>query len=517
MSTGMTNERLQKLLALKKREEMKDALNAEMKAQYSARGVPSQRIEREVQNFIKCAGLTESNLNRLDRRMQKSVGKKDDDNMSTVTGVSAYSMRSTMTGISKYTESQPAKETTDAAPQGATGATKGVPAPKDELPKDTVKSGSLGVTGAKLAPITEDKGNADDYEEEFDAEIHWADLDKYAALLHERDAGQRKQQITRLQNELRKDLEQQISDNKIRKQKEKESDQAYWESQMGEIDKWKDHEKDRITEQKVKHQKEKEERDKELNYCNSLKKAEADKNLDEDRALLDKIAQELDSEKRLYDTRKKQHREAERQKEAIQAELDLKKAKRAQEMEEDTKQMLEYMKMLEAKEKKTAQDAKDRLAKHAEFLNNIKATGLEDEKEHEAADTARMQQEQKMASTKALALERKKRDNLKAMRLENQSHLFEQMKEKQSIKKKEQEEKLVQAEYLASDTADFHASEQQKLADRKSRLLEHRRQLENQIIANMKYPSGTEVKMSQCEVKMNKRLVKEVKSAMSAA
>eukprot|EP00746_Dinoflagellata_sp_MGD_P075372 gnl/MRDRNA2_/MRDRNA2_30337_c0_seq1.p1 gnl/MRDRNA2_/MRDRNA2_30337_c0~~gnl/MRDRNA2_/MRDRNA2_30337_c0_seq1.p1 ORF type:complete len:531 (-),score=174.52 gnl/MRDRNA2_/MRDRNA2_30337_c0_seq1:229-1821(-) len=530
MSTAMTNERLQKLLALKKREEMKDALNEEMKAQYSGRGVPSQRIEREVQNFIRCAGLTESNLNRLNRRMDKVAQKKDGDNMSTVTGVSAYSLRSTVTGVSKYTESQPGQDapTTDAIPQGTIAPAKRVALPKDELPKDnTVKEGGLGVVGAKLAPITEDKFTAEEAEEEVEPDFAWAQLDKYAALLHERDACQKKEQITRLQNELKKDLDQQVTDKRIRKQKENEDEQQYFEVQLGEIEKWKEHEKNRIIEVKAKHQKEKEERDQQLTHSTHLKKAQAEKQLTEDRALLDKIAQELDTERRLYDTRRKQHKEAMSSVwKSTQSDVEDKKSKHAQQMEEDTKQMHEYINMLEAKEKKTQKDAKDRLDRHAEFLNNMKAAGLEEEKEREMTDTVRVAQEQKSASLKALQLERQKRDELKAMRLENQSYLFEQMKQKEDVKKREQEEKLMQAQYLACDTAHFHEAEQQKITDKRERNVQHRRELENQIMSNMKpYPglavskrtaTETEVKMSQCEVKMNKRLVTEVKTAMAS-
>lgn len=533
MSTSMTAERYQKLLALKRREDMKDALNAAYKAQYS-KLVPSQKIENEVQNFIRCAGLTENNLNRLTRRMEKHVEKKDDDNMSTVTGVSAYSARSTMTGVSKYSEtSKPAQDTqtADTAPTGAVTPGKRVPAPKDELPTDTVKSG-LGVVGAKLAPITEDNADAEAIDKGALSGIAWADLDKYAALLHERDAYQRKEQLVRLQNELKKDLDQQVSDNRIKKQKELDDDKQYWESQIGEIEKWKENEKNRVLEQKAKAEKEKEDRDRQLAYSNSIKQAEAEKLMNEDRALLDKIAQDLDSERRLYDTRKKQHKEA--MAKLWQANAGVagdanaaKKEAKAKEQEEDTKQMYAYMKMLEDKEKKTASDIKKRLDAHAEFLDNIKCSGLQDEKDREMSETVKMQTEQKAATRKAMEVERKKREDLKAMRLENQTYLFGQMKEKQDLKKKDQEEKLLAAQYLASDAALFHEEESKKVADKRLRNVEHRLGLEKQISANSKpYPglaiaqkstvTDSELTMSKCEVAMNKRLVGEVKAAIQA-
>jgi hypothetical protein len=214
---------------------------------------------------------------------------------------------------------------------------------------------------------------------------------------------------------------------------------------------------------------------------------------------------------------------------ATQQDVEEKKKHDAQQLQEDTDQMNEYIAMLEQKEKKKTQDSKKRLNAHSDFLDKMKAAGLEEEKERELSETVRVASEQKAASQKASELEKKKRDDLKAMRLENQSYLFDQMKEKQDNKQRDHDEKLLQAKYLASDTAHFHTSEQAKLADKRARNLEHRRELENQIMANMKpYPglaanqrstvSGkNEVNMSSSEVKMNKRLVAEVKSALSSA
>merc|ERR1719265_1602940 len=264
---------------------------------------------------------------------------------------------------------------------------------------DSMKAGSLGVSGMKLAPITED--NAPSEMGEAAGDFPWAELDKYAAMLHERDAMQKKEQICRLQSELKKDLDQQVSDNRVRKQKERDSDLQYFNNQVGEIEKWKEHEQSRIMSQKEKHQKEKEDRDEQLRYSNSLKEAETAKRQDEDQQLLNKIAQELDTERRLYETRKKQQREGMGKSwNSTQDASNEKKKKIAAQQEEDTQQMNQYIKMLEDKEKKKQDDTKRRLDAHADFLDNIKASGLESEKERALSETARVTTEHKEATKK---------------------------------------------------------------------------------------------------------------------
>jgi len=443
-------------------------------------------------------------------------------------------MRSTVTGVSKYSESQHAEDAkpADLVAPGSSIVRKGPPAKHggEGLPKDSVKPGGLGVSGMKLAPISEDSVPAEKNSASAtaDDDFGWAELDKYAALLHQRDAMQKKEQIVRLQSELKKDLDQQVSDKKVRNQKEKESDLVYFHSQIGEIEKWKEKEASKVIDQKVKHLKEKDDRDAQLAYSNSLKHAEVERREEEDRKLLDKIAQDLDTERRLYDTRKQQYREAmAKDWMGTQGQVEEKKKKIAQQNEADTNQMNQYIAMLEQQEKKKKDDSQNRLDAHADFLSRIKAAGLEDEKEKEMSETARVISEQIEANQKAMELERKKRDDLKAMRLENQSYLFEQMKEKQSSKQKETADKFIQAQYLASDTADFHSTELAKLADKRARNMEHRKELEKQINTNSKpYPglaisqrsgiAGSEVNMTTSEKKMNKRLVAEVKSAMTS-
>lgn len=478
-------------------------------------------MEQEVQKFIRCAGLTEKNLNRLERRMEKHVGKTDDDNASTVTGVSAYSMRSTITGVSKYSEAQTAEETNaaDLVPPGSATVKKGPPAQQGEnmLPSDD--PGGLGVSGMKLNTITEDVDDADD--EQPVEEFHWVDLDKYAAYLHERDAILKKEQTHNLQYQLKRDLDQQVADNLHRKQMNQDNNEEYLQNQADDVALWKQEEKDRLLEMRKRYQKEKVERDEQLRLKVSAKKEEKEKRVDEERQLNDKINQELEALRQVDDRRRQQLREAMREIwKSEQPDEGEKKRLVAQQQEEERNQMKEYLALLEQKEKQKSEDSKKRIEDHAKRLKE--APGKKDElKEKEMSDTAKAAIEQEKVNQKAIEQEREKRATLKVQRLDNQLHLLDQMREKQNIRNREQQEKLILAQQFESDAASWHSEEKAKVAQRRARNLEHRKELEKQIKANKTaHPSqrsgnlGQEQEMSACEVKMNRQLIAEVKSVL---
>jgi len=99
----MTDTRRAKLMDLKKREDLKDALTAKFKGRFGKGGqkdidemsVASETIRKEVDRFSKTANVTEANLMRLERRLQGRAQKKiQDDNMSMMSGVSGYSTMS---------------------------------------------------------------------------------------------------------------------------------------------------------------------------------------------------------------------------------------------------------------------------------------------------------------------------------------------------------------------------------------------------------------------------------------
>lgn len=548
MADKIMDQRKEKLLHLKRREEMKDALNEELKAQYSARGVPSQRIEREVQNFIRCAGMTERNLKRLERRLDKQVERpKDDDSMSLVSGISAYSARSTMStmsGISAYSKASKGKADQDESKPGWTATAKAPPAHGGDVKASgTAPQGGLGIVGAKLAPLPEESAEAkieavvsadqagypegEKSKQQADP-FQWSDLDRYAALLHERDAAQQKEQVQRLQSELRKDLDQQVADARIRKQRERESDSKYHQSQMSEIEKWKELEKERQEDQKKKYETEKAERDAQLQHMSELRGAENEMRIAEDKKQLEKISHEIELERRNFEQKRKAIKLEQKEffKTCVEEE-ERKRLAKLQEQEADTEAMKAYVAMLDKQEKRRSEDLDKRMNSHQAFMDRLKDSGVLNEAEDKVKEEDdRVAREQAAADARAKEVEQNKRETLKSLRKETQDYLFEQMREKANIKKNENEEKSRQKKFLEADTEDFHVTEKQKSAARRERRLDHRRELEAQIGENQKPFPGlavaqrqqsapSENDLSKTEMALNKRLVDDVRGVLS--
>jgi len=154
VNSRLSDTRREKLINLKQREDLKDALKGKFKGRFgsgaNARGsdevsVASSCIKREVDNFAQNAHVTEQNLGRLERRLQKKALTKPGGYAPS--DVSAYS------GISGMSRSR-----------------------------------SLSGVGQSVI-------NPESSPEAFD----WCRLDEYASYLHEQDAIRQKLGVTALQ------------------------------------------------------------------------------------------------------------------------------------------------------------------------------------------------------------------------------------------------------------------------------------------------------------------------------
>merc|ERR1739848_393125 len=92
-------------------------------------------------------------------------------------------------------------------------------------------------------------------------DFDWSKLDEYAQFLHEQDALRQKAGVVDLQKKLRLDLDKQVADARMKKQKQREEEQKYYLNQLVGIEQWKQVERQKAEEIKVKAQKEKRDRD----------------------------------------------------------------------------------------------------------------------------------------------------------------------------------------------------------------------------------------------------------------
>merc|ERR1711977_201551 len=118
----------------------------------------------------------------------------------------------------------------------------------------------------------------------------------------------------------------------------------------------------------------------------------------------------------------------------------------------------------------------------------------------------RILDQQEEADARAIEMERNKEAKLKEMRHDTQKFLFKQMAEKDEKKGQALELKRLQASILEADTQEYMQMEKQKSQDRRSRNIEHRIELEDQI-ADRAAEVTRKYAMSGAEVKMNRQLL----------
>eukprot|EP00929_Paragymnodinium_shiwhaense_P011380 TRINITY_DN116_c0_g1_i1.p1 TRINITY_DN116_c0_g1~~TRINITY_DN116_c0_g1_i1.p1 ORF type:complete len:508 (+),score=169.36 TRINITY_DN116_c0_g1_i1:127-1650(+) len=465
INSRMSDARREKLINLKKREDLKDALTDKFKtrfghsAQYRGSdemSVASSCIRREVDRFAKSADVTETNLGRLERRLQThaKTGGKPGDAASVITGVSAYS-----------------------------GATR--------------RSASLASSGSQvLRPA--------DAPEAFD----WSRLDEYASYLHEQDAIRQKMGVHALQRKLKMDLDAQVAERNARKYENRDEDERYHQNTMVELERWKATEQARAEELKAKLMKEKRDRDEQLAFERHLKDEELSKKKAEESNLVDKIVTEMEMEQRKYERKKAQQRASMRKVFEENAEDQRRREQQRQEqMAAEAEAMREYNRILDEQEEQRAEELAARMARQKSLMEKLQANVAAQAKDAGDNDAQRANAQQAEMDRHYFEAEKTKQQRLKQMRLENQAYLMRQMGEKDGRKEEDRTLANIQASILERDTEEYNEIERQKAVDRRIRNFEHRQELEKQIScrAGQRAPE-----MSEAEIAMNKPLLQLV-------
>merc|ERR1719262_1953005 len=141
-------------------------------------------------------------------------------------------------------------------------------------------------------------------------EFDWSKLDEYASYLHEQDALRQKAGVLAMQQKLRLDLDRQVADQRMKKQRQREEEQKYYMNQLVEVEQWKEMERAKAEELKHKAHKEKKDRDEQLQYERMLKDDERQRKKDEEAQLVEKIAREMELEKERMEMRRQQQKDA---------------------------------------------------------------------------------------------------------------------------------------------------------------------------------------------------------------
>jgi len=458
----VSDNRREKLMNLKKREDLKDALTQKFKSRFGSgaktRGddemsVCSSHIRREVDSFAQKANVSEANLGRLERRLQQ---KSKGDNASQ-SGVSAYSGASHTSAMSQ-------------------------------------RSKSLTNVGQQMV-------NPAANPEAFD----WTRLDEYASYLHEQDAIRQKMGVSALQRKLKMDLDQQVNEKRFRNGDVEAEDRAYHQNQLIELERWKATEQMRAEEMHQKIQKEKRDRDEQLAFENKLKGEELQKKKDEESSLVEKIVTEMEAEQRKFEKKKTKTKAAMR---AVFEENmeDMRKREQQQkeQQEREAEAMREYNRILDEQEEQRAEELAARMGRQKDLMDKLQANVTAQANAAGDNDAKRANAQQSEMDRHYFEAEKMKMQRLKQMKLENQAYLLRQMGEKDGRKEEDRMLSNIQSQILEKDTEEYNEIERQKAIDKRLRNFDHRKELERQIgvRGGQRAPE-----MSEAEIAMNTQLL----------
>lgn len=464
-NSRLSDSRREKLVNLKRREDLKGALTEKFKSRFGRgatqpdeRSVASDVIRREVDTFAKNADVTEANLSRLERRLQNRA-RPDGENAST-SGVSAYSG----SGLAKS--------------------------------RSAVSLHGQSVIDSQ-APQS----------------FEWSKLDEYASYLNEQDALRQRLGVAALQRKLRMDLDQQVRDKQQRRLASADEEQRYHENTLVELDRWKQQEQAREEERHMKLMREKTDRDQQLAYERKIKADEEQRKRNEEALLVDRIVSEMEHEQVRLEKRKEKTKKSMRK---VFAENNVDQQRRQeqklQEQEQEQQAMREYNRVLDAQEAQRAAEMEARVQRQAMLMKKLQVSVLDVEKAAGDNDEQRATAQQEEQDRHFFEAESLKQRRLRELRFENQSYLKKQMDEKEGRRQEERDIQGIQAAILERDSQEYGEIERQKVIDRRVRNLEHRKDIEKQMEHNLRQAAPPD--MSPEEIAMNKPLLSLVNKTL---
>lgn len=443
-------------------------------------------IHSEVDKLCDKAPVTRKNLQRLEKRIGKKILKPiDEDQLSTsqLSGVSSYTMGSVRSVASRSSVGSRASRASGRPREPDTGA----------------GLGGMAIKG-KGQTSKEEDASLEDFE--------WAKLDEYASYLHEQDAMRQKLGIVDMQQRMRDDLDRQLADARLKKQRQIDEEARYFTAQVQEIEQWKILEQQKVVDIRAKNVREKEMRDEQLELNQALKTEEVERRRRTELELVDKINREIDAERGRVTAKKTAQRAAmvKIMGEVKQAGAEKEKIK-AKQAALDQQSMAAYNKVLDAQDKKRADELKSRLDRQGVLMKRMESGVVAQQEAKSDDDARRAQQQREEADARAIEMESNKQERLQIMRLESQEFLFKQMAEKDEKKRQALELKKLQATILDADTQEYMEIEQARADDRKNLNVEHRKELERHIQLRAKQDFEDKFNMSKEEVRLNKRLL----------
>jgi len=486
---------LQKLLYLKQREEMKDALIHQVKQKYFEKHPDAKEkmrgkskaldsiIGEQVSDFqAQNAKLSADNLNRLLQRVDNET-KQEEDKKS---HLSEYSHLSQLSHASQA-ESVRAHVERLAAARG------------EEVPAENLAEGG----GEAGAPVDRRTTSIEDL-----MGFNWVRLDDYQDRLARDEEEAKKAKVDETREKYTAFLDGQVKLRSDVKEREK-FQESLWKYVIEEDNERVKHEDEvKLAHTKALAEREKRERDEAAALKQARIDAEKEEVRQEDIRLLAKVQREIEEA-----LRKEEIAKAEKKAVFVKVKKDIDAAKKLKEEEaarqkaEEMRRAKAYTKLLLEQEEEKKRELERRNARQKELMEKMKSTVAKAAASKGAEDERRANAQRQEKEDLALENEQNKVAKLKKMREETRDYVLMQMAIKHGRRQEHAEVKDAQGGILLEDAEAFYADKQKEKDIKVAKGLAYVTELREQI---KERASRKVANMTKEEVKLNKSLIDKV-------
>lgn len=344
--------------------------------------------------------------------------------------------------------------------------------------------------------------------------LEWSVLDSIAAELHKQDNLRARQRDLELKRKLKEDLDRQVADYKLQKERLRVEDEHFLEMEAERTKIWQLQNEQRRAEQQLKIEEMKQHRDRQV-VLNKAKSAEEKaQEVEEKKELMKSLHHETLRDK--LDTEERQKARRER---AHQAFKESSEATRQRKAQADQLALLEqqqveaYERLRAEREERRREAAEKEQAHRREIEQNagLRAVAMQ----RLSNDTESKAAAERVAKDRAAEQqEQANRKKLEDMKSQTQEYLLKQMKEKQLKKAAETEKARQLAKAQAAEVQYMEAQEKERDAFKKKLVYDHQKELKRQIKAQARQKNQQEA-MSECELRLNKQLLEKVSLALT--
>eukprot|EP00442_Polarella_glacialis_P009131 CAMPEP_0115120174 /NCGR_PEP_ID=MMETSP0227-20121206/45525_1 /TAXON_ID=89957 /ORGANISM="Polarella glacialis, Strain CCMP 1383" /LENGTH=508 /DNA_ID=CAMNT_0002521775 /DNA_START=57 /DNA_END=1583 /DNA_ORIENTATION=+ len=480
-----------------RKEELKSVLLRDLEKRFSgATGLQAQALRLEVDQLVETGRISDSNLSRLERRVKERLGGSK--TARSESGTVARTERSLLSNAGSLT----ARQRPLNGEEGSFQLSRRLSAQAAPEPKENDKSTSGGAKSGSLKAVPEDGDFS-----------RWSQVAKLANIKAEEEKVQKKVSVRENQKELREYLQSQVDYKKTQKSHRQVEEQKLFEVQEAELERWKLDQDAKTNAQHRKALEVKKDREGQVAMAAHLREEERVKKLDEDKRLVQRAAKELEVEQKLTQEKKD---EAKSMQSALAREWQEGKKSstdaRAIKVKEEHKFAADYTAMLEKQEARNKYVAPK--IRSQPTTGPVRAKRRGEELYYDEQIVMKIRND---SIERANEAEKAKKDRLQVAKHDNQEFLFQQIAERDRLRRESLENKgsiKVQAE---AATADNIHVEKKKAESTRAKNVEYKHELEKQIQLKKERVKLSEDEMSTNEKAINKRFIDEAKSAIANA